>query len=129
MLPSGRMMPILMNREDDDMDRPQSMNDEPTTVTAEGVKLWYQNTALHREGDLPAMVHADGEMVWLRKDRLHRDGDRPTTIDAYGLTNWYRNDVWEEKYTVDEVKSVEYLGISYDAPYWIYDAYSDHDAH
>lgn len=52
-----------------------------------GIKRWYKNGLLHRDG-APAVIQDDGAQRWYQNGRLHRT-DGPATIDINGFGEWW----------------------------------------
>jgi len=40
-----------------------------------GLRSWYKDRKLHRDGDLPAVIWLDGSQTWYKDGEVHRDGD------------------------------------------------------
>lgn len=100
------------------------------TVDHNRVKVWDAGEIFyHREDDLPAMVRSDGSMIWLWKNMPYQRGEAhcailPYSISAGGdtifkiLHKTMRRDA-------HDTASTAYSQVSYHAPLWTYDAYSD----
>ena len=56
----------------------------------DGVKRWFKNGTLHREGG-PAVESVNGTKAWFKNGAIHRDGG-PALIQADGTTFWYKDD-------------------------------------
>jgi len=69
--------------------RPREHGRVETTTDARGVKRWYLNGQLHRDGG-PAVEHPDGGSYWYCHGRKHRD-DGPAVLYASGQKEWHVN--------------------------------------
>lgn len=66
-------------------------NDDGITYvkSSNGVKTWYKNKSIHRDGDLPAII-TDDHQVWCKNDMLHRENDLPAVEYFDGDKYWYK---------------------------------------
>ena len=64
-------------------------------IEEQGIKEWYRNGKLHRDGDLPAVECVNGTKEWYRNGKLHREGDLPAVVcqcNEHSIYKfWYRN--------------------------------------
>jgi hypothetical protein len=67
--------------------------DQPAVITETGVKWYYANGVIHRDGDKPAIEHPNGRLEWCVLGITHRDGDKPALITETGDMLYYKNGV------------------------------------
>ena len=64
--------------------------DLPARIKVDGSQSWYKEAKLHRDNDLPAEIRADGTQWWYKDGKIHRDGDLPAATLADGTQKWFR---------------------------------------
>lgn len=56
-----------------------------------GLKIWYENNEIHRNGDKPAYI-GNGIQIYYKNGMIHRDNDEPAFISGNGKwKTWYKN--------------------------------------
>jgi hypothetical protein len=75
--------------------KPHSGDDDLPAVHCllTGLRMWYRDGILHRDGDAPAVIHGNGDVEYVQRSRLHREHDRPAVVYANGDRMWFLNGV------------------------------------
>ena len=81
-----------------------SVDDQPSSVWANGDKYWHWHNKLHRGHDLPAIEWANGNREWYWKGNHHRK-DQPAIMTTGGVCYWY---VHGKKHREGNLPAVEY---------------------
>lgn len=64
-------------------------DDLPAIENENGDREWYKNGALHRDGDLPAKTTSE-EQRWYKYGRPHRDDNKPAIVNTVtGVSEWF----------------------------------------
>ena len=64
-------------------------DDLPAIENENGDREWYKNGALHRDGDLPAKTTST-EQRWYKYGRPHRDDNKPAIVNTVtGVSEWF----------------------------------------
>ena len=65
--------------------------DEPAFIDSYGAEEYWKNGERHRDGDQPAYIWSDGYKEYWKNGERHRDGDQPAIIDSDGAEEYWKN--------------------------------------